>query len=68
MRTQRWGSYAAIDVDPLDGETFWGATMVVDEDGWWKPCVVAFHVSRTWPLAPTAASWFRGAPTGGDHS
>jgi hypothetical protein len=38
----------------------------VDEDGWWKPCVVAFHVSRTWPLAPTAASWFRGAPTGGD--
>jgi hypothetical protein len=63
---QRWGDYHGVEVDPADDERFWGTAMVVRADNWWDTQIVSWYVSRTWPVAPATAFWFRGAPVGGN--
>jgi hypothetical protein len=62
----RWGGQFGMDVDPIDGETFWGTAMAVSASGWWETHVVPFTVSKTWPVAPTAFSYFRGTHQSGN--
>ena len=31
----RWGDYSALDVDPVDGKTFWGVNQYAKPDGTW---------------------------------
>jgi len=31
----RWGDYSALDVDPVDGKTFWGVNQYAKPDGSW---------------------------------
>ena len=54
------GRLFGIDVDPVDGETFWGTAMTVSATGWWETHIVPFTVSKTWPVAPAAYNWVRG--------
>jgi hypothetical protein len=56
----RWGDYFGIEVDPVDDETFWGTAMVVRADNNWQTHIMSWNVSKTWPVAPNAFSWFRG--------
>jgi hypothetical protein len=56
----RWGAYAGLCVDPVDGERFWGTAMAVGADGWWTTHLFSFFVSRTWAVAPDAFQWLRG--------
>ena len=60
-----WGMYAGVDVDPVDGETFWGVATVVGSNGWWETRIVPFHISRTWPVVPASFSLFRGSLVAG---
>ena len=56
----RWGRYFGIDVDPVDGETFWATAMTVSSTGWWETHIEPFTVSKTWPIAPASFIWIRG--------
>ena len=61
----RWGGYFGVGADGWDAETFWGTAMVVREDGSWGTQIVNWTVTKTWPIAPSDASWVRGAWVGG---
>ena len=56
----RWGDYFDVEVDPVDGETFWGTAMVVRADNWWGTHIVSWTVSRTTMPAPGTSQWIRG--------
>ncbi len=62
----RWGDYFGVDVDPVDDETFWGTAMVVGAGNAWQTHIMSWNVSKTWPVAPNAFSWFRGNPQSGN--
>jgi hypothetical protein len=62
----RWGDYFGVDVDPVDDETFWGTAMVVGAGNAWATHIMSWNVSKTWPVAPTAFSYFRGTHQSGN--
>ncbi|MCH8991811.1 MAG: hypothetical protein IIA44_08710, partial [Acidobacteria bacterium] len=56
----RWGDYFDVEVDPVDGETFWGTAMVVRGDNWWATHILSWTVSQTSFNAPGSSLWSRG--------
>lgn len=62
----RWGDYFDVNIDPVDGETFWGTGMVVNSSNLWDTRIVSWKVSSTSFVAPTSFSFLRGLQLGGN--
>ncbi len=48
----RWGDYFGVDVDPVNGATFWGVGQYVAASNGWASEIVTWEVTHVPPTAP----------------